>query len=59
MTLRGVTSLRASLGRRSRCGAGGHSMGNTGLESTVPRAVSGGRRGRLRRPGAAAGQGHA
>ncbi len=47
---------RAFLGRRSRCGAGGHSMGNTGPESTVPRAASGRCGARLRRAGAAAGQ---
>jgi hypothetical protein len=33
--------IRAFLGRRSRRGAEGNSMGNTGPESTVPRAASG------------------
>jgi hypothetical protein len=42
----------AFLGRRSRCGAGGHSIGNTGLESTVPRAASGGGGAGLRPAGA-------
>src|SRR6266545_5544218 len=50
---------RAFLGRRSRCGAGGNSMGNTGPEGSVPRAASGGAGGRLRRPGGDAGEGRA
>jgi hypothetical protein len=58
MTLRtSTTDARAFLGRRSGCGAGGHSMGNTGPESTVPRAASGG--GGLRPAGADANQGRA
>ena len=52
-------AVRAFLGRRSRCGAGGHSVGNTGPESTVPRAASGVAGGRLRRPGGDAGEGRA
>ena len=51
MTRRSNTWFRALLGRRWRCGAGGHSIGNTGPESTVPPAVPGGPGGRLRRPG--------
>ena len=47
----------AFLGRRCGCGAGGHSMGNTGPESTVLAAAPGGGGGRLRRPGAVAGEG--
>jgi hypothetical protein len=47
------------LGRRCGCGAGGHSMSNTGPQSTVPAAASGGGGGRLRRPGVAAGEGRA
>ena len=47
----------AFLGRRWQCGAGGHSVRNTGPESTVLPAEAGGRGGRLRRPGAAAGEG--
>ena len=31
-------TLRAFLGRHWGCGAGGHSMGNTGPESTATRA---------------------
>ena len=50
---------RVFLGRRSRCGAGGDSMGNTAPESTVPRAASGGAGVRLRRPGGVAGEGRA
>jgi hypothetical protein len=50
---------RAFLGRRSGCGAGGHSMGNTGPEGTVPRAAPGGGGARLRGAGAAAGEGRA
>jgi hypothetical protein len=49
----------AFLGRRYGCGAGGHSIHNTGPESTVPAAASGGGGGRLRRPGAGAGEGRA
>jgi hypothetical protein len=56
MTATYLTSIRAFLGRRSWCGAGGHSMGNTGLESTVPRAASGGGGAGLRPAGADAGQ---
>jgi hypothetical protein len=44
------------LRRRCGCGAGGHSIRNTGPESTVHAAASGGGGGRLRRPGAAAGE---
>lgn len=47
-------TLRAFLGRRWGCGAGGHSTGNTGPVSHVPQAVSGG--GRLRPAGAFAGE---
>ena len=43
----------AFLGRRSRCGAGGHSTRGTGPESPVPRAASGGRGARLRQAGVA------
>ena len=50
---------RALLGRRCGCGAGGHSIRNTGPESTVHAAVPGGGGGRLRRPGAVAGEGRA
>ena len=49
----------AFLGRRCGCGAGGHSMSNTGPESTVPTAAPGDGGGRLRRPGAVAGEGRA
>ena len=35
-------SACAFLGRRCGCGAGGHSVGDTGLEGPVPAAVSGG-----------------
>jgi hypothetical protein len=51
-----TSNARAFLGRRSRNGAGGHSTRGTGPEGTVPRAAAGGRGGRLRRPGATAGQ---
>ena len=51
--------VRAFLGRRCVCGAGGHSMGDTGLECTVRAAATGGGGGRLCRPGAAAGEGRA
>ena len=54
-----TSNARAFLGRRSRCGAGGHSTRGRGPEGTVPRAASGGRGARLRRAGAAAGQGRA
>jgi hypothetical protein len=37
-----TTNARAFLGRRARRGAGGHSMGDTGPESTVRRTASGG-----------------
>jgi hypothetical protein len=47
----------AFLGRRSRCGAGGHSTGSTGPESTVPRAASGGGGAGLRPARAGAGEG--
>ena len=47
----------AFLGRRCRCGAGGHSMSNTGPESTVPAAASGGGGAGLRPAGAVTGQG--
>jgi hypothetical protein len=50
---------RAFLGRRSRRGAGGHSIRNTGPESTVPRAVPGGGGAGLRPAGAGADQGRA
>jgi hypothetical protein len=51
--------LRAFLGRRWGCGAGGHSMGNTGLDSPVPPAVLGGGGAGLRPAGATAGEGRA
>jgi len=47
---------RAFLGRRSRRRAGGHSMGNTGPESTVPRAAPGAGGAGLRPAGAGAGE---
>ena len=50
---------RAFLGRRWRCGAGGHSVRNTGPESTVPSAAPGGGGAGLRAAGAAAGEGRA
>ena len=50
---------RAFLGLRSRCPAGGDSTRGTAPESRVPRAAPGGGGGRLRRPGAAAGEGRA
>ena len=37
--MRSSQETRALLGRRWRCGAGGHSMGNTGPESSVPPAA--------------------
>jgi hypothetical protein len=51
-----TSNVCAFLGRRSRCGAGGDSMGNTAPESTVPRAASGAAGGRLRRPGGGEGR---
>jgi hypothetical protein len=54
-----MTSDCAFLGRRSRCGAGGNSIRNTGLESTVPGAASGGGGAGLRPAGAVAGEGRA
>ena len=51
------TLVHAFLGRRCGCGAGGHRMRNTGPESTVHAAASGDGGGRLRRPGAVAGEG--
>jgi hypothetical protein len=50
---------RAFLGRCSRRGAGGHSMGDTGPEGTVPRAPSGAGGAGLRPAGAGAGEGRA
>jgi len=50
---------RAFLGRRWRCGAGGHSVSNTGPESTVPSAASGGGGAGLCPAGAAVGEGRA
>src|SRR4029079_12284961 len=38
------TKVLRLLGRRQRCGAGGHSVRNTGPESTVPPAASAGGR---------------
>jgi hypothetical protein len=52
-------TLRAFLGRRSRCEAGGHSTRGTGLESLVPRAASGDGGAGLRPAGAGAGEGRA
>jgi hypothetical protein len=49
----------AFLGRRSRCGAGGNSIRNTGPESTVPRAAAGGGGAGLSPAGAVAGEGRA
>ena len=46
---------RAFLGRRSRCGAEGHSTSSTGPESSVPGASSGRSGAGLRPAGAAAG----
>jgi hypothetical protein len=54
-----AAEVRVFLGRRCGCGAGGHSIRNTGPESTVPAAAPGGGGGRLGRPGAAAGEGRA
>ena len=53
-----ITTARAFLGRRWQCGAGGHSVNDTGPESTVPPAASGGGAG-LRPAGADAGEGRA
>jgi hypothetical protein len=50
---------RTFLGRRWRCGAGGHSMGNTGPESTVPPAASAVGGAGLRPAGADGGEGRA
>ena len=50
---------RALLGRRWGCGAGGHSVSNTGPESTVPPAAPGGGGAGLRPAGAVAGEGRA
>ena len=52
-------SVRASLGRRCPCGAGGDSIGNTAPESTVASAASGGGGAELRSAGAGAGEGYA
>ena len=54
-----TSNARAFLGRRSWCPAGGDSTTSTAPESRVPRAAAGGCGGRLRRPGAAAGEGRA
>jgi hypothetical protein len=54
-----VRATRGFLGRRCGRGAGGHSIRNTGLESTVFAAAAGGGGGRLRRLGAIAGEGRA
>jgi hypothetical protein len=60
MNAPGNPHLRAFLGRRSQVRvAGGHSMGNTGPESAVPRAAAGGGGAGLRPAGADAGQGRA
>ena len=59
MTFAETADARAFLGRRSRCPAGADSMTKTAPESRVPRAASGGGGGRLRRPGADAGEGRA
>jgi hypothetical protein len=52
-------TLRAFLGRHWGCGAGGHSMGNTGPESPMPPAVSGGGEAGLHPAGPIAGEGRA
>jgi hypothetical protein len=52
-------TLLAFLGHGWGCGAGGHSIRNTGPESPVPPAVSGGGGAGLRPAGAAAGEGRA
>jgi hypothetical protein len=54
-----ILCVCAFLGRRCGCGAGGQSIGNTGPESTVHAAAPGAGGGRLRRPGAVAGEGRA
>ena len=51
-----TSGVRAFLGRRSRCPAGGDSTSSTDPERRVPRAAPGGGRARLCRAGAAAGQ---
>jgi len=51
--------VRTFLGRRSQYGAGGHSTSGTGPERPVLRAASGSAGTRLRRAGAAGGQGRA
>ena len=51
-----IAAVRALLGHRSRRGAGGHSMGNTGPEGTVPRAGSGTGGAGLRPAGVGAGE---
>ena len=56
---RTLESACAFLGRRYGRGAGGHSIRNTGPKSTVFAAAPGGSGGRLRRPGAVAGEGRA
>jgi hypothetical protein len=53
------SNARAFLGRRYGCGAGGHSMGNTGPEGTVPVATPGGGGAGLRPAGPDAGEGRA
>jgi hypothetical protein len=54
-----VRNSCASIGRRWRCDAGGHSVRNTGLECSVPSAVAGGGGAWLRQVGADAGEGRA
>jgi len=58
---RPVSTLRtcAFLGRRCGCGAGGHSVGNTGPEGPVFAAVSGGGGAGLCPAGAGTGEGRA
>jgi hypothetical protein len=51
--------IRAFLGRRCGCGAGGHSVGNTGPEGPVPAAGSGAGGAGLCPAEAAAGEGRA
>ena len=51
--------IRAFLGRRSQCAAGGNSVSNTGPESRVPRAAPGEGGAGLRQAGAGAGEGRA
>ena len=50
---------RAFLGCRRECGAGGHSVDNTGPEGTVLAAAAGGGGAGLCPAGAAAGEGRA